>query len=641
MTTPPASSITAYFSGRTLVAARIVGAAIVVFSLLVLIIAIPPYHVHLQSLFSPQIFQQLHLPVTFFAWYVVLIELAFEMFFVIIAGVIFWRRSHDPMALFIAVMLVLLGVNFPFALSILERVQPAWHWPVSILDMLALLSAFIALFIFPDFRFVPSQMRWWAVAGGMWLIASYSIEYPPSIIGKLAFFFFDLACFASGAWAQIYRYRKSANALQRQQTKWIVFGLSIAIASILFDLPKILYPDNLRTLPGLLYNMFYVPARLLFMALIPLSIAFSILRYRLWNIDFVINRSLVYGALTVLLLALFGGSLFIISLLFQNFAGGPLVAVAVSAAIFGAIFQPTRRRLQRFIDQRFYNIQIDYQKTPHLGPQGLTASLPHTQLGEYRNLELIGRGGMAEVYKGIHPTLGLPVAIKILSAALSADPDFRHRFEREARVIAGLQHPNIVRLLDSGTESETPYIVLEYLAGKDLGAYLHQNGKLSIDEARGLLEGIAAALDYAHASGLVHRDIKPSNVILDAGRAVLSDFGISKLLGAQTSITNTGILGTLDYIAPEQIQASAQVDGRADIYALGVMAFQMLTGELPFRHNNPGALLIAHLTQPPPNPKEIVPSLSSAVTVAIWRALAKHPDERYATAGEFVVALGM
>jgi serine/threonine-protein kinase len=313
--------------------------------------------------------------------------------------------------------------------------------------------------------------------------------------------------------------------------------------------------------------------------------------------------------------------------------------VAVSAAIFGAVFQPARRHLQRFVDQRFYNIQIDYQKTPPPDPFERIKSLPHTRLGEYQNLELIGRGGMGEVYKAVHPTLGEPIAIKLLPAALAADDAFRQRFEREARLIGLLQHPNIIRLIDSGAENGTLYMVMEYISGKDLGAHLREHGRLTPDEARRPLQEIAAALDFAHTQGMVHRDVKPGNIMLEANRAVLMDFGIAKLVGGQTSLTNTAVLGTLDYIAPEQIQASAEVDGRADIYAFGVVVYQTLTGALPFQNHNPGALLMANLLQPPPDPRELAPQLSMSAAFAIQRAMAKHPNERFGTAVELIEAI--
>jgi hypothetical protein len=494
------------------------------------------------------------------------------------------------------------------------------------------------------FRLIPSINNPLGIEGaaGLWVQA---------IVGVLV-----LAAVGASAISLILRFRR-ARGEERQQLKWIAYAAALLIFfAIVTGLIEGLAPQ---------YQLAVDVAEAPVFVALPIAVGIAILKYRLYNIDLLINRSLVYGTLTALLLIIFGGSLFVISQAFQNFAGGPLVAVAVSAGAFGIIFQPARRRLQRFVDQRFYNIQIDYQKTPlpAPAPTSVTSVFTHTRFGAYTGLELIGRGGMAEVYKSTHPTLGTPVAIKLLPAHLAADPDFRHRFTREAEVVSKLQHPNIVRIFDFGEDAEagTHYMVMEYLGGRDLGVYLGEKGKLALAEALPLIRQIASALDYAHAQGLVHRDIKPSNVMLDAKdegtlrgmkdesssfiihpssfRAVLTDFGIAKILGGHTAMTRTGMLGTFDYIAPEQIQASADVDRRADVYAFGVLTYEMLTGALPFGHSNVGALLLAHLNQPPPDPRNLVPDLTSDAAHAIRRAMAKSPAERFATAGEFAAAL--
>jgi len=210
--------------------------------------------------------------------------------------------------------------------------------------------------------------------------------------------------------------------------------------------------------------------------------------------------------------------------------------------------------------------------------------------------------------------------------------------------VSKLQHPHIIRVFDFGESGGTHYMVMEYIAGKDLGRFLTERGRLSFAEAIFILKGIASALDYAHAQGLIHRDIKPSNILLDTASAMLNpklaDFGIAKMMGNATHYTRTGsVLGTFDYIAPEQIQGAANINRRADIYAFGIVAYQMLTGQLPFQHNNPGALLIAHMTQSPPDPRDLMPEISAETARAIRRAMAKSPDERYPTAGEFVNTL--
>jgi len=273
--------------------------------------------------------------------------------------------------------------------------------------------------------------------------------------------------------------------------------------------------------------------------------------------------------------------------------------------------------------------------------------LTGAQLGVYQVLDRIGRGGMSEVYRGRHPRLERTVAIKVLPTSLASEGDFRDRFEREARSIATLRHANIVQVFDFGDEDGLYYMVIEYIDGKDLTHYMQQSGPMPLTAVRPLARDIAGALDYAHAQGLVHRDVKPSNVMLQAVtgsggselRAILTDFGIAKIRTGSLGATQTGtLMGTLDYMAPEQIDASGDVDGRVDVYALGVMLYQMLSGELPFKGDNPGAILIAHLQDPIPDPRTLVPDMPEPAATAIMRAMAKNRDDRFSTAGELVGA---
>ncbi len=280
------------------------------------------------------------------------------------------------------------------------------------------------------------------------------------------------------------------------------------------------------------------------------------------------------------------------------------------------------------------------QQTPPAAPR--TGALPK-QFGAYEVQELLGRGGMAEVYKGRHTRLDRIVAIKILPASLATDPDFRARFEREARAVAALRHEHIVQVFDFGEADGTYYMAMEFINGKDLSHLLKELKVMPPPQALPLLHDIASALDYAHAQGLVHRDVKPNNVLLDLTaegtmRAVLSDFGIVRLASHQTGLTQTSLVGTLDYMAPEQIHSAGQVSPHADIYSLGVMTYQMLTGQLPFS-GDVSTVMLGHLHHPVPDARIINPQLTFEQSEAIKRAMAKDPAERFATASHFIEAL--
>jgi hypothetical protein len=574
----------------------------------------------------------------FVAWYFIVVDTFATVIYALTGALIFWRRSDDRVALFVSFMLLANGLTFGPEIFYLVQAIPALL-PVFVPLQIAGYGFLIVFaFIFPDGRFVPRWTRWLALvflAGqAFMLIRDGSIAYGSSPL----YFGYLLAGDAIGVGAQIYRYRRVSTPAQRQQTKWVMLGGAGMLTLIFVGIfPSFFNPALLVS--DLPYRMMRVP---LFGALpsilLPIAIMFSMLRYRLWDVDFIINRSLVYGALSAVLALVFFGGFFALRAIFESVLGGrqSTIAIAAATAIVVLLFNPVRRRVRGFVDRRFYNIHIEY--TP--SPAPVVSGGARTTFGAYRGLELLGRGGMAEVYRAAQPATGKTVAVKIMSTALSTDAEFRKRFEREVKTVVGLKHPNIIQVFDSGEAEGTPYMVMEYLGGGDLGARLHAAGKMRLAEGVRLIQAIASALDYAHQQGLVHRDIKPSNVMLDGTRPVLTDFGIAKLVGGHTRFTQTGgMLGTFDYIAPEQIQGAANVDGRADIYALGVMVYQMLTGELPFKHQNSGALLIAHLTQPPPDAREITPDLARETAHAIQRAMAKKPEERFARAGEFAAAL--
>lgn len=261
------------------------------------------------------------------------------------------------------------------------------------------------------------------------------------------------------------------------------------------------------------------------------------------------------------------------------------------------------------------------------------------ELGRYRLVELLGRGGMATVYKAFDSRLERYVAVKVIDSRLD-DPSFLKRFEREAKSLARLSHTNIVKVHDYGEENGLPYLVMEFVPSGSLKSLL---GKpMPYQKAIGLLLPIARALQYAHKLGIVHRDVKPGNILIDAaGQPMLSDFGIAKMMEApdSTSLTGTGVgIGTPEYMAPEQGQGVG-VDQRADIYALGIVLCELITGRTPYQADTPMAVVLKHMLDPLPPISQLAEGIPPEVEAVIHKALAKRPEDRYQDMGEFASCL--
>ena len=262
------------------------------------------------------------------------------------------------------------------------------------------------------------------------------------------------------------------------------------------------------------------------------------------------------------------------------------------------------------------------------------------KIGRYEIKAELGRGGMATVYHGYDPRFEREVAVKVLpSELLHSDPQFKLRFEREAKIIAQLEHPSIVPVYDVGDEGGQPYFVMRYMNGQSLSEKI-KSKTLTIEESAKILGQIAPGLDEAHSKGIVHRDLKPSNILFDAkGTPYISDFGIAKLSQAQASnVTGSGIIGTPAYMAPEQASGET-VDGRSDIYAFGIILFEMLTGRQPYEADTPMGVAIKHITDPVPQILIANPILPPEVDEIIKTAMAKNKDDRFATAVDMVNAL--
>ncbi|HKV59395.1 MAG TPA: serine/threonine-protein kinase, partial [Ktedonobacteraceae bacterium] len=282
------------------------------------------------------------------------------------------------------------------------------------------------------------------------------------------------------------------------------------------------------------------------------------------------------------------------------------------------------------------------------------------QLGKYKLHELLGRGGMAEVWKAYDSQLHRYVAIKLLHANLLADPDFVTRFTREARMVAALRHPNIVQIYDFYTPEKNQsgsnqvgtiaYMVMEYIQGQTLADYIRSTSAkkdfLPPVAIVRLFTPISLALDYAHRQGTIHRDIKPANILLDQtntthnsmGEPVLSDFGIAKVVGAAGQTMTGSLMGTPLYISPEQVQGQ-HLTNRSDLYSLAVVLYQILTGVTPFQGEALSALMIKHVMETPPAPHLVNPDLSPAISELLLRALAKDPQQRYPSASAITAAV--
>jgi len=256
------------------------------------------------------------------------------------------------------------------------------------------------------------------------------------------------------------------------------------------------------------------------------------------------------------------------------------------------------------------------------------------RLGQYEITALLGKGGMATVYRAWQASIEREVAIKVIHPYLVESGDFAVRFQREARLAASLRHPHILKVFDYGQHDHWAYLVTELLAGGSLADRL-QHGPLSPDATSRILEQIASGLDYAHDKGILHRDLKPPNVLLDEmGSAYLTDFGIARILSETTALTQSGlVIGTPSYMPPEQWQGKV-LDARADIYALGITLFEMLTGKLPFTADTPATMMYLHLEQPPPSLRLEQPELPEAVEAVIQKALAKKAADRFSSALE-------
>ncbi len=590
--------------------------------------------------FNPELgayFQSIGIPAGFDGYFRIGLDILSMGVFGGIALFLFWKRSNDWMALFVGAMMFLTA--FIYANSTYS--DGVFLYLAVLLIALGETSQVTFFYIFPSGKIIPALFKWVILPLFIFRYLIWANIYINSVGQGAIEVGIVVLLIVIGFGFQVYRYRTQSTPAQRQQTKWLLVGLAFTVPIVagyiyLVNIGQVFGPRGPE-------NYFILTclriAQQVGLFIFPAAITLSVMRYKLWDIDLVINRSLVVVVIAVMLAIPFAGIFFAATAIFRNILPGGQneISAVLAALMVGMLFNPARKQAQDLIDRRFYRLRFNLNElNKGQGPQSISnpGLLTGRKLGKYQVLDVIGNGGMGEVYRGFAD--GQVVAIKILNERRAGEADFRSRFAREAQSTSKLNHPNIVRAIEFGEQDNTAYLVLEFIEGQELGDVIKNNGRLPFKDIQPFIEEFSSALDYAHSQGFVHRDIKPSNIMLRADNQgnlhpVLMDFGIAKIQDAQTHLTGTGAVGTIDYMAPEQIKESRTVDHRADIYAMGLILFELLTGERPFK-GNAAQVMFAHLQQPAPNPRSLNPDIPENVAFAIQRALAKKPEDRYPSA---------
>ncbi len=546
------------------------------------------------------------------------------------------RRPADPMLQLVVLVMLLMGTNSATVatLTTLPSHAPALPFRLVAVALYALapVVSLLVLATYPSGRPVPrwalvycafGALPFLAVAGVMF--REHRFSNPIALVG--------MATAGAALAFPRHRYRNHATIRQRHQILWMAYGAGLFLvieAVTLALIPPLLDPAR----PSFPFLRILEEACFFAANIVPLTaMAFSAAEYRLWDVDRIIGRSLVYGVLTAFLAGAFGVAFFAVRGVLLAFFGVGDAFGAVAGGLFVVFaFAPVRRRTRAFLDRHFWGIGVDYEALARRASAIAPLPVQGDTFASFASLSLLGRGGMGAVYAASHPEFGSAVVLKVMSPEVANEPDMRARFHLEAEILEQMDHPNIVPFLARGEN----YLAMSHVAGRDLSTRIAE-GAMPIGEALPVLRDVASALDALHARKVVHRDVKPSNILLAERRAMLLDFGAALRIDGRPR--EGDVVCTLAYAPPEQIRG-AEVDGRTDVYALAVTAYEMLTGRRPFAEleSEPLGLSLAQLRDPPPDPRTFV-DMPAGLAAALLRGMAKRREDRPSDCAAFVAEL--
>lgn len=537
-------------------------------------------------------------------------------------------RSSNRVSLLMATLLVLLAPSMTGAWTEFPDYAPQWMPLAEIVATSANLLSVWMIFYLPDGRLKPRWIIWVMLPYFIWTTIQITLTIELASVTSFLSFVPLFGLLVYGTMIQMRNYRTGSDIF-RHQFKWMLFGIGSAVFTVIFvQSGYLIVPKD--------YHILIAGVDEFGAAILGFSIGFAVTRYRLYDINFVLHETLVYLTLFIFGVLSLGGIIAASQALFPEFN---LLVLIISVLTMGFFFPQVRGRIAGMIDRRVYRLRRSIAQFEAYYSAYQTRKTSGTLTGftfdGYTLGQVIARGGMGEIYLATRGNQEYAMKTLLLE---DDTQNYEAWFMNEIDILNGLNHPNIVRSHAGGRNEAVVYLVMDFIRGTPLNEKLRQEEMLSLSDVLYILHDIAAAVDYLHKTGIFHGDLKPANIQLresDAS-AVLLDFGLARRLPVAEN-TET-IVGTVAYLAPEQIQGQDEITPRTDIYALGVMLYELLTGELPFK-GNVTQTIMGHLYQPAPDASQIDSGLPLAVDAIIQRALAKHPDDRWESAQAMYDAL--